>query len=69
MKCGEEGLTWFTVRLYVNEDFTVVLWWRPDGWDWTYYFEDVDEMWREGFNTLDEAIDDALKKIDTYFNC
>ncbi|MUH00610.1 hypothetical protein F7734_53420 [Scytonema sp. UIC 10036] len=68
-QCGEEGLTWFTVYLEVDEDFTVVLWFRPiNGWNWTYYFQEVDEMWRGGFDTLDKAINAALQEIDTYFD-
>jgi hypothetical protein len=67
-QCGEEGLNWFVVYLDVDADFTVLLWLRPGDWGWTYYFHEVDEMWREGFDTLERAINAALQEIDSYFD-
>lgn len=60
---GSEGLTWFTVFVD-TEELTIVLWFRPNGWGWSYYFEEIDEMWREGFDSLDKAINVAVAEID-----
>ncbi len=67
---GEEGLTWFTVFVEV-EEITIVLWLRSCGLSddpveacWSYYFEEIDEMWRVGFDSLDKAINVAVAEID-----